>query len=131
MIGKVKGILSEIDHNTGIIDTAGGVGYLLFLSPRILSHYKLNDQISLYTYLQVREDAQVLFGFETKEEYAFFKILLTVPGVGPKTAYTVISYAKTDELINAVKQNDIAYFSHIPGLGKKTSMKIILELSQK
>ena len=131
MIGKLKGILSEVDGNIGLIETSGGVFYRVFLSPALISQQSLSSPIEIYTYLQVNEDDLVLFGFRTKEEYSFFTLLLTVSGVGPKTAYTVISFGKVTEVIAAIKSNDIDYFSRIKGLGKKTAMKIILELSQK
>lgn len=131
MIGKLKGILSEIDGNIALIETKGGVFYSSYITPNILSKTKVGSAVEFYTYLQVREDALTLFSFETKDEQSLFDLLLTVPGVGPKTAYLVISYAKVDELIQAVKENNIDFFSRIRGLGKKTAMKIILELSQK
>lgn len=131
MIGKLKGVLSELDGNTALIETKGGISYQTYITPNILSKIKVGDNVEFYTYLQVREDALTLFAFETKEEHALFNLLLVVPGVGPKTAYLVISYAKVDDLIQAVKENNIDFFSQIRGLGKKTAMKIILELSQK
>ena len=131
MIGKLKGKLTEIDGNIGLIETSGGVFYQAYLTPSLISRVAPKQSIEVYTYLQVREDALVLFGFETKKEFDFFKLLLTVPGIGPKTAYSIISFSKTDELITAVSENNLDYFTRIPGLGKKTSMKIILELSQK
>lgn len=131
MIGKLKGTLSELRSGGGLIETAGGVFYEVFLSLQLLTKYHIGQPIEIYTYFQVRDDAHVLFGFQTREEYDFFRLLLSVPSVGPKTAYLVISYATTHELITAVKTNDTDYFTKIPGLGKKTAMKIILELSQK
>ncbi len=131
MIGKLKGILSEISNNSGLIETKAGIFYNVFLTPGLLADFTLGGPIELYTYLQVREDALTLFGFKTKDDYVFFTLLLSVPGVGPKTAYTVISYAKTNQLIQAIKENDVGFFNTIKGLGKKTAMKIILELSQK
>jgi len=131
MIGKLKGILSELDGNIGLIETKSGVFYKTYVTPSILSKSQVGDTIELYTYLQVREDALTLFAFETRNEHALFDLLLGVSGVGPKTAYLVISYARADELIQAVKENNIDFFSQIKGLGKKTAMKIILELSQK
>ena len=131
MIGKLKGKLVEVNKNVGLIETSGGVGYLVYLTPHLISLIPKDSLISIYTYLQVRDDALVLFGFKTVEECDFFKELLTVPGVGPKTAFSVISFGKTEDIIKAVKENNIDYFTKIPGLGKKTGMKIILELSQK
>lgn len=131
MIGKLKGILSEISNNSGLIETKSGVFYHVFLTPGLLSDFKVGGPIELYTYLQVREDALTLYGFKSKDDHTFFTLLLSVPGVGPKTAYTVISYAKTNQLVQAIKDNDIGFFGTIKGLGRKTGMKIILELSQK
>lgn len=131
MIGKLKGKLIELDNNIGLIETSGGVSYQLFLTPSIISKNKVGNLIDVYTYLQVRDDALVLFGFEEKKSYELFKLLLTVSGVGPKTAYSVVSFSSTDELFSAVRKNDSDYFTKVPGLGKKTAMKIILELSQK
>ncbi len=131
MIGKLKGTLSELDGNIALIETKGGVYYSVFFTPSLISQISPKSPIEVYTYLQVREDALILFAFETKDELSLFNLLLSVSGVGPKTAYLIISYAKVDELIQAVKENDIDFFSKIRGLGKKTAMKIILELSQK
>ena len=131
MIGKLKGKLSEVSGNVGLIETPSGVFYEVFLTPFLISHISLKSAIELYTYLQVREDALVLFGFQSKKELDFFKLLLTVSGVGPKTAFNVISYFPLDSLVKSVQSNDIETFTRIPGLGRKTAMKIILELSTK
>jgi len=131
MIGKVIGIIIEINKNVGLIQTDSGICFEMFLTPRLMSYNKLNSPVEIYSYLQVRDDAFVLFGFENKNEKDFFKLLLTVPGVGPKTAYNIISLSNVDEIIDATRKNDLNYFTKIPGLGKKTGLKIILELSQK
>lgn len=134
MIGKLKGKLVEVDKNVGLIETSGGVFYQVFLPPSLISLQTTNyplQPIELYTYLQVRDDALVLFGFETKQQHDFFLLLLSVSGVGPKTAFNVISSVKLNELVTSVQSNDIEAFSKIPGLGRKTAMKIILELSTK
>jgi Holliday junction DNA helicase RuvA len=131
MIGKLKGKLIEVENNIGLIETAGGLAYQVYLPPHLLSTLPLSSSVEIYTYLQVREDALILFGFETKKQSDFFKMLLTVPGVGPKTAFSIVSFSKIDELTVAIKENNADFFTRIPGLGKKTAMKIILELSQK
>jgi Holliday junction DNA helicase RuvA len=131
MIGKIKGNLVEIDNNVGLIETSGGVFYQVFLPSSLAFINDLPQPVEIYTYLHVREDALILFGFETKQQHDVFKMLLTVPSVGPKTAYSVISFAPVDDLLNAIKGNEINFFSRIPGLGKKTGMKIILELASK
>lgn len=131
MIGKLKGKLVEVENNIGLVETSGGVFYQVYLTPTLISQINPNSPIEIYTYLQVRDDALVLFGFATNDEYHFFTLLLSVSGVGPKTAYSAISFTKVDEITQAIKSNNIEYFTRIPGLGKKTAMKIILELSQK
>ncbi|MFZ6034892.1 MAG: Holliday junction branch migration protein RuvA [Patescibacteria group bacterium] len=131
MIGKLKGKLTEIDGNSGLLETNGGVFYSLFLTPNLLAGHDAEKTIEVYTYLQVREDALVLFGFENKPKYDFFKLLLGVQGVGPKTAFSVVSHLDEGELYDAVRKNLVGVFTQVPGLGKKTAMKIILELSTK
>ncbi len=131
MIGKIKGKLIGVDLNLGLVETQSGISYQVYLTPTIIKQNKVGNEVSIFTYLQVRDDALVLFGFQSSDEHDFFKLLLGVSGVGPKTAYSVISFSRSEDLIAAVKGNDATYFSRIPGLGKKTAMKIILELSQK
>lgn len=131
MIGKIKGILAEIDGTVGLIETSTGIYYNVFLPPSILTTHIPPAEVEVITYLHVREDALILFGFKTKNEHKLFHLLLDVNGVGAKSAFTIISHSKTDEIIAAVRDQDIKYFTRIPGLGKKTAMKIMLELSQK
>jgi len=133
MIGKLKGKLVEVDRNVGLIETSGGVFYQVFLPPSFVSRSlgEGGTPIEIYTYLQVRDDALVLFGFETKKQHDFFQLLLTVSGVGPKTAFSVISNLNIDEITKSVIDNNIDILTQVPGLGKKTAMKIILELSSK
>ncbi len=131
MIGKIKGTLSEIDGNVGLIETASGLFYEVFLTSSLLTTTTPGDNLEVYTYHHIREDTQILFGFKEKREHEIFRLLLSVNGVGPKTAFTVTSHATVESLVQAVTTNDVGFFSKVPGLGKKTSMKIILELSQK
>ncbi|HRN71135.1 MAG TPA: Holliday junction branch migration protein RuvA [Candidatus Woesebacteria bacterium] len=131
MIGKIKGILTEVEENEGLIETNSGLSYRVFLTTSVLTSVFPPSEIEVITYLQVRDDAHVLFGFKTKKEYKLFKLLLDVPGVGPKSAFTIVSFSKVEELITAVQQQDLKYFTRIPSLGKKTAMKIMLELSGK
>ncbi|MBI2051172.1 Holliday junction branch migration protein RuvA [Candidatus Roizmanbacteria bacterium] len=130
MIGKLAGILVGVDGNIGLIETESGVAYEVTLTPALATK-KLPSNVQIYTYLQVRENAHVLFGFDTPKQKELFKTLIGVSGVGPKTAFSIISFSKVDELTKAVQENDVDYFRQVPGLGKKTAMKLILELSQK
>jgi len=131
MIGKIKGKLVEVDKNVGLIETVSGISYLAYLTPFLLSHYPIGATLEIYTYLQVKEDGLVLFGFNDKKEIDFFKMLLAVSGVGPKTAFSIICFSDVNKLKTAIKENNPDFFYQIPGLGKKTALKIILELSQK
>jgi Holliday junction DNA helicase RuvA len=131
MIAKLTGILSEFDEKTAVIDTASGVSYELFITPSALSNKQIGNEIVVYTHLQVRDDAHVLFGFANSEEKNFFHLLLSVPGVGPKTAFSIVSHVSFEQAVDAVRTNTVKLFSEIPGIGKKTAMKIVLELSVK
>ena len=131
MIAKLTGTLSEFDEKSAVIDTASGVSYELFITPSALSNKQLGDSLSVYTYLQVRDDAHILFGFVSNEEKRFFHLLISVPGVGPKTAFTIASYISFEQAVEAVRTNSVKVFSEISGIGKKTAMKILLELSVK
>jgi holliday junction DNA helicase RuvA len=130
MIGKIKGVITDISSQTGLIETQSGVGYWVIL-PKNLIGLMLPSDVELYTYHHVREDAQILFGFADMSQYKMFQLLLTVDGVGPKTAHTIISYKNRDEIVRAVREQDVSAFTAISGLGKKTTQKIILELSSK
>ncbi len=131
MIAKLTGTLSDFNEKTAVIDTASGVSYELFITPSALNHKQTGDLITVHTHLQVRDDAHVLFGFANGEEKSFFHLLLSVPGVGPKTAFTVASRVSFEQAVEAVRSNSVKLFSEIPGIGKKTAMKIVLELSVK
>jgi len=131
MIGKIRGKLVEIENNIGLIETESGVFYQVYLLPRLLTSSTLNSLIEIYTYLEVREDALNLYGFATKDEYHIFKNLLTVSGIGAKTAFSIISFLTIDEIIKAIKENNVDTLAVVPRLGKKTAAKIIIELSQK
>ncbi len=131
MIAKLTGTLSDFNDKTAVIDTASGVSYELFITPSALFNKQIGDSIVVFTHLQVRDDAHVLFGFAGSDEKSFFHLLLTVPGVGPKTAFTVASRISFEQAVEAVRANAVKLFSEIPGIGKKTAMKIVLELSVK
>ena len=131
MIAKLTGILAEFDDKTAIIDTPSGVSYELYITPSALANRQMGDLIVVFTYLQVRDDAHVLFGFLNNDEKRFFHLLLSVPGVGPKTAFIITSHISFEQAVEAVRTNTVTKFSTISGVGKKTAMKILLELSVK
>lgn len=131
MIASIAGTISSISGNLIVVDTVTGLGYELFATPTSLHQKQIGDDIRLLTYLQVRDDAHVLFGFANQDEKQFFTVLLSVPGVGPKTAFTIVSQLTFADAVSAVRSQNVGGFSTISGIGKKTAMKIMLELSQK
>ncbi len=132
MIGKLTGILSEIHGDEVFIDTKGGVTYCVQLSPKIRDKIGIeNDEISIYTYLDVKEDSLVLFGFDNYESFNIYSLILSVDGVGPKTAYTIVSAYESSQIKDAIGRNDVLFFQEIKGIGKKTAQRIIVDLASK
>ena len=128
----LNGILEFKDHNTCVID-CGGVGYKLTVS-LITSeslNSKLGQKVKLYTHLAVREDGIELFGFGSNEERACFNQLITVSGVGPKAAMSILSTLSPDRFSLAVCTDDVKAISKASGIGTKTAMRIVLELKDK
>ena len=109
----------------------GGVGYLVHATPAAARQGDSADEISVETYLHVREDTLQLYGFADREERELFVQLLTVSGVGPKVALAVVSGSPVAELRRAIARGDSARFQAIPGIGKKTAERIVLELKEK
>ncbi len=131
MIAHLHGTIFE-KHPNQVILEAGGVGYDVQIP--ISTYTALAEQgaaASLRIYTHVREDALLLFGFATPEEKAVFERLISVSGIGPKLAITVLSGLPTAELIAAIRSNDLARLIKIPGVGKKTAERIVLELKDK
>jgi Holliday junction DNA helicase RuvA len=115
----------------GLVLDVGGVGYLVQATPSALRRADGTDELTLHTYLAVREDALQLFGFAEPAERELFVQLLAVNGVGPKVALAVVSGSPAAELRRAIVLSDAARFQAIPGIGKKTAERIVLELKEK
>lgn len=131
MIAQLRGTLLEKHPNQVIVD-AGGVGYDVHIP--VSTFTALGEEgaiVTLRIYTHVREDALVLFGFLTGDEKAIFEKLISVSGIGPKLAITVLSGLATPDLVAAVRGGDVARLVRIPGIGKKTAERIILELKDK
>ena len=131
MIGHLRGIVLENPPNQVILE-AGGVGYDVQIP--ISTFTALPDQgaqAMLRIHTHVREDALLLFGFATSEEKAVFERLISVSGIGPKLGITVLSGLPTADLIAAIRTSDVARLVKIPGVGKKTAERMILELKDK
>lgn len=115
----------------GIVLEVGGVGYLLQATQRALRRAEGAGEVTLETYLHVREDALQLYGFTEPAERELFELLLSVSGVGPKVALAIVSGSTPDELRRAILLEDTARFQAIPGIGKKTAQRVVLELKEK
>lgn len=127
MIAYLEGqTLVKKDH---LIVLTGGVGYLVFVGSKLLSRQS-GEIISLYIYSHIKEDRFELYGFQSEEELAIFKMLIAISGVGPKTALALAD-AGTDKLIEAVRQAQTSFFTSVPRVGKKLAQKIIIELKTK
>lgn len=130
MIGHLRGGVFAVHSGFAII-SAGGVGYKVATTRETLASIKGKKVVALWTHLAVRENALDLYGFATEEGLKFFELLLTVPGIGPKSALAVIDIASIGTLRNAVAAGNASYLTNVSGIGKKTAEKIVLELKDK
>ncbi|MEZ4560707.1 MAG: Holliday junction branch migration protein RuvA [Caldilineaceae bacterium] len=110
---------------------SGGMGFKVHVPDTMRLEAQLNDAVTLHTYLQVREDALTLFGFSSEEELDLFELLLSVNGVGPKVALSTLSTLSPDALRMALANEEPAVIARVPGIGKRTAEKIVLELKDK
>jgi Holliday junction DNA helicase RuvA len=131
MISYLKGILTKKSPTEIIVDV-GGVGYSVNIS---LSTYEqlseINSEVFILTHHHIREDAQVLYGFSGENERDIFRMLIGVSGIGPKMAQTILSGIRPDELIRTISAGAISSLTAVPGVGKKTAERLILELKDK
>lgn len=129
MIGKLTGTIDSVTANPLIIDVHG-VGYLVHVPEHYVSTIKAGKSHTLFIHSHVREDAFDLYGFSSAQELALFELLLTVSGIGPKTALIVIDRGVA-AVETAVRKSDVDFFTTIPRLGTKNAQKIIIELKTK
>lgn len=130
MIGMLRGkIIAKT--TSGILVDVHGVGYKVLVNSRLFSHLIVDQESVLYIHTLVREDALDLYGFETHEDLLLFELLISVSGVGPKSALGVFSVGSRSEIVNAIAQADVSFFTTVPRLGKKNGQKIIIELKNK
>lgn len=131
MIRFIKGIVVDIEENFLILENHG-IGYRIFTPASVLERYvRVGEEIKLHTYMNVREDAMLLYGFLTADDLRLFELLLGVSGVGPKAGLGILSALSADDLRFAVLSDDAAAIAKAPGIGKKTAQKLILELKDK
>ena len=130
MIDRLTGVVVDCEHEYIVIDV-NGVGYQLFCSD--VSPYMTcpKQSITLYTHHYVREDGMLLFGFQTREEQKLFRKLIEVSGIGPRVALGILRGATVDQMINAIYNENISFLMKLPGIGKKTAQRIIIDLKDK
>lgn len=131
MIAYVKGTLEEITENNAVVEN-GNIGYNIKISAGTMNRLpRLHQPVKLYTYTCVREDAFCLYGFLTKDELQVFRLLITVNGVGPKGALSILSVMGVQDLRFAIAAADSRMIAKAPGIGKKTAERVILDLRDK
>ena len=130
MISRLTGKIIDIGEKYVVIDV-GGVGYKVFCATDTVASLQEDSTVSLHTYLAVREDALDLYGFGSLQEKNFFEMLISVSGIGPKSALGILSTTSTDTLAQAIGTGDTSYLTKVGGIGRKTAEKIVLELRDK
>ena len=131
MIAHLRGKLLAKHPNQAVVET-GGVGYDVTISVPTFSELPaVGGEVALHIHTHVREDMIALYGFLRPSEKTLFEKLITVSGIGPKLAITILSGMAADEMVNAIRGNDIARLTRIPGIGKKTAERMVLELRDK
>jgi len=130
MIAQIRGIVVEKNDRSVVVET-GGIGYRIFVATPAASALKEGSEASFFTYLAVREDAMDLFGFLTRDDRALFEHLLTVSGIGPRSAMNILSSSGAEIIRRAIISQDANYLTKVSGIGKKTAEKIVLELKDK
>ncbi|RJQ33422.1 Holliday junction branch migration protein RuvA [Candidatus Parcubacteria bacterium] len=130
MIGHVEGTVRAVRTSYCIV-SAGGVGYKIATTKDVLQNMREGQQAALWIYTAVREDALDLFGFPSEDDLDFFELLLTVSGIGPKSALGILNIAPADTLRSAIAAGNDSYLTNVSGIGKKTAHKILFELKDK
>ncbi len=131
MIASIRGVLVEKHPNQAVVET-GGVGYDVTIPVSTFSHLPdTGAEVRLRIHTHVREDTLALFGFLTQDEKALFEKLISVSGIGPKLAVTILSGLAAVDLIHAIRRGEVERLVRIPGIGKKTAERLVLELRDK
>ncbi|TXD54090.1 MULTISPECIES: Holliday junction branch migration protein RuvA [unclassified Polaribacter] len=130
MITQVRGRLVEKSPTEVVVD-CNGVGYLLHISLNTFSSLPADENVVLFTHLSIREDAHTLFGFINKTEREIFKLLISVSGVGPSIARTMLSSMTSEEIQNAIASENVTLIQSVKGIGIKTAQRVIVDLKDK
>ena len=130
MYEYIKGILTKITAKYIVVETAG-IGYLLHVANPYAYSGKMNQEVQVYLHQVVREDAHLLYGFETEEEKQLFLNLISVSGIGPVSALAIIAADDNAGLVQAIESKNITYLTKFPKIGKKTAQQMVLDLEGK
>jgi Holliday junction DNA helicase RuvA len=130
MIGFLEGVV-RAHHGGAVLLLINGVGYKVAATKEALLKYSPGKEAAFFVHTVVREEALDLYGFETSDELRFFEMLLTVSGVGPKSALAILDIASTETLRTAIARGNSEYLTKVSGIGRKTAEKIVIELREK
>lgn len=130
MIGSLRGKVDLKDGTTVLLDV-NGVGYKVSSSSDVLSKAKLGEEIKIYTYTHVREDTLELFGFSDISSLKLFEKIISISGIGPRTALNIFSIGSSGSITGAIVKGDVDFFTGVPRLGRKNAQKLIIELRGK
>jgi holliday junction DNA helicase RuvA len=131
MIGSLRGQVLERDLAGWVLIEVSGVGYVVHVSPRALAELEPSSPVFLYVHHHIREDAQQLYGFLTRDERATFQTLINTHGVGPALAMAIIATHPPGALVDIVANGDVASLTLVPGVGKKTAERLLIELKSR
>lgn len=131
MIAFLSGVVVEKTASSILLETSGGVGYDVTMTATDALSVVVGEKLRIFTYLKVSDSAQELFGFKNTIARDFFKILLTVSGIGPKSALNILSLGAIDQIQGAIARGDVKYLTAVQGMGKKTAERVVVELKNK
>jgi Holliday junction DNA helicase RuvA len=131
MISYLQGTIQSTGKDSIVVLTTGGIGYEVQLTPIKAQQLRTGSSIMLHTYLRVTDSSHTLFGFFDVQEKSFFELLLTVSGVGPKSAMNILALGSIDDISAAIARKDVKYLTSVQGMGKKTAERLVVELQQK
>lgn len=130
MIGYIRGKVTALFKDACFLE-AGGIGYRIFISDKTRQHLSTGEEAKLLTYMAVREDAILLYGFLGEEEYDLFLLLISISKIGPKVAMGILSAMTPPAFVAAVKTQNVSQLTKLPGIGKKTAERLLVELKDK
>lgn len=131
MIASLTGTITHAEGDRIVLQTAGGVGYAVTLTKAHVMELVIGKEIAIPTYLRVTDSDHSLFGFRTENDRSFFELLISVSGVGPKSAMNILGLGSVEDIQNAIAREDVKYLTAVQGLGKKTAERLVVELNAK